>query len=116
MTAPRHDSAGLVARIRAGRAEVDALRAVLRDREAEVYRLCDQLGRLPSDEPAPVLQSPECVPIKQAKRIAHCDDGTLQRHGIPGGWCFKRGGRWFIDLAGLYAWMNGPQALSLARA
>ena len=116
MTAPRHDPAGLVSRIRAGRAEVEALRAALRDREAEVYRLCDQLGRLSSDEPAPALQSPQCVPIKQAARIANCDDGTLQRNGIASGWCFKRGGRWYVDLAGLQAWMSGPRPLRLARA
>lgn len=116
MTAHRHDQASLLARIDPCRAEIKDLRTRLQVREAEYFRLCDQLSRLPSDEPAPVTQSPECVPIKQAVRIANCDDGTLQRHGIPSGWCFKRGGRWYVDLAGLYAWMNGPQALSRARA
>ncbi|KQP05905.1 hypothetical protein ASF28_18630 [Methylobacterium sp. Leaf99] len=112
MTAPRHDSAGLVARIRAGRAEVDALRAVLRDREAEVYRLCDQLGRLPSNEPAPALRSPQCIPIKQAARIAKCSVYTLRRHGKPGGWAWKAGGRWGVDPAGLDDWMRGREAAS----
>lgn len=125
MTAPRHDPVGLTARIRATIAEIDALDAQARDiatkraaRDADVRRMTWQLARLPADDDVvvPVLRGLETVPIKQATRIAGCDDGTLQRHGIPSGWCFKRGGRWYVNLTGLYAWMSGPRALSLARA
>ena len=125
MTAPRHDQADLEARIRATRAEIRALemqaRAIAKKRaarDAEMLEMAYQLARIPADHDVvvPALRGLETVPIKQATRIAGCDDGTLHRHGIAPGWCFKRGGRWYVDLAGLRAWMSGPRALSLARA
>ncbi|MCJ2083219.1 hypothetical protein [Methylobacterium sp. J-090] len=124
MTAPRHDQAGLEARIRATRAEIQALevqaRAIAKKRaarDAEMLQMAYQLARIPADDDvvAPVPRGLETVPIKQATRIANCGDGTLQRHGIAAGWCFKRGGRWYVDLAGLQAWMSGPRTLPLAR-
>ncbi|KQT96061.1 hypothetical protein ASG60_20725 [Methylobacterium sp. Leaf469] len=124
MTAPRHDPAGLAARIRSTIAEIDALDAQARAiatmraaRDAEVRRMAYQLARIPPDEDAaPVLQAPESVPIAQAARIAKCGDGTLHRHGDGPGWVFKRGGRWYVNVADLRSWMSGRQPLPRARA
>lgn len=111
MTAPRHDPAGLAARIRAGQAEIDAMDARRAKRAAEVSRLILQLAKLPADEPEiSPLPASAPIPIKDGWRRTGKSVDTLRRHGKPGGWAWKTGGLWYVDPVALDEWMRGRRA------
>lgn len=101
------DRQTLVAEIRAAQAEIDALAAQRDEREAKVRRLILRLARLPGDEPAIPAAAPArtWVPLKAAARTSGRSADTIRRHGEPAGWCWRQGGRWVVDPAGLAAFL-----------
>lgn len=110
-TAPRHDLVGLAARIRALNAEIVALDERRASKDAERGRLIDQLARLPGDEAEPLLERRvRPIPLKAAANLSHLSEDTVLRHGVPGGWAWKRGGRWVVDPEGLDRFTGRPAA------
>lgn len=108
-TAPRHDLVGLVGRIRALGAEIQVLEEKRDAKNAERGRLINQLARLPGDEPEPSLtRQARPIPLKAAANLTDLSEDTILRHGVPGGWAWKRGGRWVVDPEGLDRFTGRP--------
>lgn len=112
MTAPRFDPVSLAARIRAVSAEIDALDATRGAKDLERRRLINQLARHPGEEPEALAPRPRAIPIKAAVGLSGKSADTLRRHGVPGGWVWKQGGRVVVDLAGLDEFLNSPRGRS----
>lgn len=108
-TAPRHDLAGLAARIRALNAEIIALDERRASKDAERGRLINQLARLPGDEVEPAsARQARPIPLKTARNLSGLSEDTILRHGVPGRWAWKRGGRWVVDPEGLDRFTGRP--------